>query len=125
MLDIAVFDNWMFAIMITSWFWFLGIPIQLLLSMTLTGYLTYVTLYSLLRTLVYFNDQGEGSDTDGFIKWYLFSSIVNWIFGLSIIYSWMLTLTPYPVFGGLLNWMIYEGLKFNLYKDGDLLTETS
>ena len=95
----------------------MGQPWQALAATILAFYITGVTLYAMLMTLVYFYEQGEGSNTDGFIQWYLLANIVNWIFGTSIISAWMVSLTPYPVFGGLLNWFIYGGIYVNIYKE--------
>lgn len=110
-----LFDNFYYAMMLISWFWMMGLPWQALAAFILTIYVSAVTLYAMFITLVYFYERGEGSNTDGFMQWYLLSNIVNWIFGTSIISTWMLSLTPYPVFGGLLNWFIYGGIYVNIY----------
>jgi hypothetical protein len=125
-LDLIVLD-WLFYInMIASWFWIPGLPVQGTVLGILASYLITMAILSMYKTMEFMGEQGEKSeianvDVDGFMKWYLLATIVNWIMGTMVLSGTMMLLTLLPIFGGLMNWFIYEGLYVQLFQTDFLL----
>ena len=49
-----------------------------------------------------------------YTRWYLVSTVFNWIICIAGLTSWMLTLTAYPFTGGLSNLFIWLFVRENL-----------